>query len=157
MDYNGDNTISARELQEALKRGQSNSEFNFKTIELLLQKYDTNGDKQISFEEFYDLFLHLNEEYENFLLMDEDGSGEIDFNELSNALEKKGYSLSEQFYKFIINEMQRNTGHSGIKFDNYIRIAARFDYLCKYYRKSSLFQKYPMETYLRSSFFENFW
>jgi Ca2+-binding EF-hand superfamily protein len=101
MDLNGDGSITAVELQRALRRTLAGSEFNIKTVELLIAKYDVNGDKEISFEEYFDLFNNLNEEYENFLMMDADGSGTIDQAEFTDALLRKGHEFSHEFFKFI--------------------------------------------------------
>ena len=120
MDFNRDGSITSAELQEALRRGQG-SDFSMKTIDLLISKYDKNGDREISFEEFYDLYINLNGEYENFLLTDSDGSGLIDTDEFSRTMVKKGYMFSQKFFKFIVDEISKHTGFYGIKFDNYIR------------------------------------
>ena len=119
MDLNRDGSITSIELQEAL-RGQI-SNFSLKTIELLISKHDKNGDKEISFEEFNSLFNNLNEEYENFLLTDSDDSGLIDLSEFRNSMFKKGYHFSDNFYKFIVDEISRRTHNYGIRFDDYIR------------------------------------
>ena len=119
MDLNRDGSITSIELQEAL-RGQI-SNFSRKTIELLISKHDKNGDKEISFEEFNSLFNNLNEEYENFLLTDSDDSGLIDLSEFRNSMFKKGYHFSDNFYKFIVDEISRHTHNYGIRFDDYIR------------------------------------
>ncbi len=157
MDLNKDGSITAHELQQALKRTQSTSEFSIKTVELLMSKYDTNGDREISFEEFYDLFLNLNEEFESFLLMDCDDSGSIDLEEFRNAINRKGYNFSSTFYQGLMSEIAKQTGFDGIRFDNYIRVAARFDFLCQSYRKTPYFQKDSLEAYLKKTFFQDFW
>lgn len=157
MDVNRDGSITAPELQEALRRGQSSSEFNLKTVEIILDKFDKNGDREISFDEFSLLFTKLNEEFENFLLMDADDSGQIDIDEFSHGLKTKGYDFSPKFYKLIFDEIKKKTGHKGINFDYYIRIAARFDYLCKFYRITPYYQKTSLESYLKKTFFQNFW
>lgn len=157
MDVNKDGSITANELQQALRMTQSTSEFSRKTVELLMSKYDTNGDREISFEEFHDLFLNLNEEFESFLYMDADDSGSIDINEFSSSINKKGYNFSNDFYLAIMNEIEKKTGHRGIRFDNYIRVAARFDFLCQSYRKTPYFQKESLERYLKKTFFQDFW
>jgi Ca2+-binding EF-hand superfamily protein len=120
MDVNRDNSITASELQIALRRGQG-SDFNLKTVELLMSKYDKNGDREISFDEFYDLYTNLNDEYENFLMTDTDDSGQIDANEFTTTMNNKGYYFSFKFFKFIVDEISKHTGINGIKFDNYIR------------------------------------
>jgi Ca2+-binding EF-hand superfamily protein len=159
MDLNRDGSITAVELQRALRLTQASSEFDMKTIELLISKYDTNGDREISFEEFFDLYNNLNEEYETFLLTDADGSGLIDLDEFTSALKNKGYFFGKNFYEHIVHEICKRTKKSGIQFDIYIRVAARFDQLCQQYNRTLNYsnQKSSLENYLKKNFFENFW
>ena len=157
MDDNKDGSITNIELQTALKKGQCVADFNIKTINLIISKYDKNGDGEISFDEFYNLFLTLNEEFENFLMMDADGSGEIDQDEFMSAMKNKGFTLTKKFYQFIFEEIYRHTRSKGIKFDNFIRMTARFDYLRDYYNKTTYFHKFPLESYLKNTFFQDFW
>jgi len=120
MDVNRDGSISSTELQEALQRGHT-SHFSKKTIDIFISKYDKNGDREISFEEFFNLYNYLNEEFENFLLTDSDGSGLIDPNEFRDSMLKKGYQFNNNFFEFIVDEIRKKTGNYGIKFDDYIR------------------------------------
>ena len=157
MDLNGDGSITSRELQQTLRQIQAGSEFCLKTVELLIAKYDKNGDREIEFSEFTDLFNNLNEEFENFLMMDSDDSGTIDLDEFESSFTKKGYNFSHDFFKSIIHELHKHTGVYGLKFDNYIRIMARFDFLCKSYRNTPYFHKHSLEQYLKKTFFQDFW
>jgi Ca2+-binding EF-hand superfamily protein len=157
MDTNRDGSITAQELQQTLRKAQAGSEFSLKTVELLISRYDTNGDREISFNEFFDLFNSLNEEFESFLMMDTDGSGSIDFIEFKTALKQKGYNFSDYFFKYIVDEICARTRKSGILFDSYIRVAARFDYLIHYYKNTPYFQRNSLEEYLRKTFFTDFW
>jgi Ca2+-binding EF-hand superfamily protein len=157
MDVNRDGSITASELQRALRRTQASSEFDMKTIQLLISKYDTNGDREISFEEFFELFNNLNEEYETFLLTDADGSGFIDLHEFTEALKGKGYFFSHKFYEYIVNEICKRTKNPGIPFDIYIRVAARFDQLSRQYNLTLFYQKNSLENFLKKNFFDDFW
>lgn len=158
MDVNGDGSITSDELQEALKRGQSSNEFSQKTIQLLISRYDKNGDREISFEEFFDLYCNLNDEFENFLMMDGDGNGFIDFDEFAQAMTSRGYNFSNRFFKFIIDEIGKHGNFRGIKFDSFIRVMARFDYLVEHYKKTPYFHnKHNLESYLKNTFFQDFW
>ena len=156
MDKNGDGSITAVELQQALRSTQA-SEFSMKTVQLLISKYDANGDREISFSEFHDLYLNLNDEFEAFLMMDADGSGSIDKSELMSSISRKGYHFSPAFYDTICDNVRRRTGHASIEFDNYIRIAARFDFLCSTYQRTPYFHKEKLEVYLTKTFFQDFW
>ncbi len=158
MDTNRDGTIMANELQEALRRGLQMNDFNMKTIQLLISRYDKNGDMEINFDEFFDLFCNINEEYESFLIMDKDSSGYVNCDEFSLAMNSKGYNFSPKFFKFIVGEIGKHSNSRGMKFDNYIRAMARFDYLCEYYRKTPYFHNnHNLESYLKNTFFQDFW
>ena len=157
MDVDKDGSITSSELHRTLLRTQSSTEFDMKTIDLLISKYDKNGDKEISFEEFTDLYNNLNEEFVNFLMMDSDDSGTIDLQEFTEALNNKGFHFSNEFFKSIMEGVQKHTGLYGLKFDNYIRIAARFEFLCKTYRTTPYFHKHTLENYLKMTFFQDFW
>ena len=71
------------ELQQTLHRSKINSDFIIENIELLINRYDQNGDHEISFDEFFDFFYDLNEEYENFLMIEPYESSSYDFDEFN--------------------------------------------------------------------------
>lgn len=156
IDKNRDGSITAQELQEILRLTQAGLDFNIKTVKMIMSSYDRNGDQEISFEEFYDLYQALNDEYESFLLMDSDGSGSIETEELSNALRAKGYTFSNGFYNYIVQRICLRTGQNGILFDDYIRVASKFDYLCKFYYRHYYPKFLSLEEFLKSKFFEDF-
>ena len=128
-----------------------------KTVKSLLAKYDKNGDGEISFDEFTDLFNNLNEEFENFLMMDSDDSGVIDLEEFEKAISNKGFTFSGHFYENVMEDVRKHTHVYGIKFDIYIRIVARFYFVCSSYRKTPYFDKHSLEPYLKKTFFRDFW
>jgi Ca2+-binding EF-hand superfamily protein len=152
IDSNHDGRITGQELHEALRRGQPSSEFDPYTINTLIEKYDNDRDNQISFQEFYDLFQHLNAQYNEFLDFDADSSGFIDGRELANVLRRKGYSFSPDLFNYIVNEISRRSGKNGINFDTYVRVIARFDFLRSAYNRSPN-MGVPLEKYVRDSFF----
>jgi len=157
IDVDNSGALSVDELQRALY-SVHNKEFSLKTVKLLMSKYDKNNDKSITFDEFYDLYGDLNAEYESFLLMDVDGSGHIDQNELEQGFSGKGYKFTKEFYQHVISEITKKTGDSGVKFDHYIRLASRFDYLCHFYRETPYYhQVMSMENYLKKTMFLDFW
>ncbi len=156
IDVDNSGALTVDELQRALYNVH-NKEFSLKTVELLMSKYDKNNDKSITFDEFYDLYGDLNAEYESFLLMDVDDSGDIDLNELEQGFSTKGYKFTNDFYKHIISEINKKTGDPGVKFDHYIRLASRFDYLCHCYRETPYYQVMSLENYLKKTMFLDFW
>ncbi len=157
IDHNHDGEINSNELHEALRKGQPNSEFDTTTVQILLQKYDQNNDDEISFEEFYNLFVGINNQYIEFLDIDVDFSGSIDSNELANALNKKGYNFSPNFYTFITDELSKRTRKRTITFDMYVRILARMDFLRHHFNTSSQINRSKnFEHFIANNFFHRF-
>lgn len=156
VDSNNDGTITFHELHSALIKGQPNSQFDIKTAELLVRKYDQNFDGEINFNEFQNLFNYLNEEYLKFLLADSDGSQTIDTNELEEFLRQRGFKFSKDFSSYIINTIQSRIGR-GVTFDYYCRIMARVDQLIAVYNKTGYYKQTTMENYIKKAFFGDFW
>lgn len=158
VDMNKDGLITPIELQEALRISQGIINFNIKTIHLLIARYDKNGDRMISFNQFFDLYCNLNNEFESFLMMDKAGNGYINKDEFSEAMINKRYNFSRKFFKFIVDEIGKHSSCNIIKFDNFIRAMARFDYLTDCYNKTPFFHnKHSLESYLKNTFFQDFW
>ena len=155
IDSNRDGYINEHELLEALCRGQPNSKFDFKTIQILMEKYDKNHDKTISYDEFRDLFVYLNNEYEKFICLDEDGSGEINSLELIHCLaERANYTLSDDFKNFIKKQLEENY-RKKLTFDHYCQLVIKFDNLKRSFENSSKHQ--PFDHFLKFNLFKNFW
>ena len=118
-----------------------------------MEKYDKNRNGQIQFDEFYDLFAGINQQFNDFLDMDRDSSGFIDGRELTAALHRRGFTdLSPDLFNYIVYELSRRNGVSGINFDLYVRTIARLDYLrAQYYRNP--YNSVPFDQFVRQSFF----
>jgi Ca2+-binding EF-hand superfamily protein len=149
----------------ALARGAANSEFDRKTVEILLRKYDQNNDGEITFNEFLNLFTGINREYNEFLDIDEDFSGTIDEHELQNVLNKKSIYLSKPFFKHLTDNLKFRTNNNGITFDIYVRVLALIQHLITMYRnipqnRNKINQPgaidWNLETFLRDNFFNYF-
>lgn len=126
-------------------------------MQLLLSQYDKNNDNEISFQEFNNLFMYINEQYNDFLDIDLDFSGFIDGQELASALINKGYvSLSTQFFEDLVKEIKKFTKTNGISFDVFIRIIARMNKLNDQFKKSSDYNVLHLEDYLKKKFFLKF-
>lgn len=155
MDLNGDGKLTAHELQKALR--QAGSEFSLRTVELLMNKYDSNGDKEIAFDEFIGLFHRLNDDYEQFVMFDLDASGHIDYFEFKESLKSKGYEFSDDFYEHMMTMICTRTRSERITFDTFMRVSARLDYMKELYNDSAQYQRKPMNQFLRKYFFDEFW
>lgn len=162
IDHNNDGEINGQELHEALQKGQPNSTFDPKTVYFLLKKFDQNNDDEISFEEFYNLFIGINNQYNDFLDIDVDFSGTIDSVELATVLRKKNCNFSQNFFNYFIEELAKRTGKNSISFDMYVRVIARIDYLRQQFNQErnknaqNGDQSKNIEYYIANQFFSNF-
>lgn len=84
--------------------------------------FDRNQSGQIDFEEFASLWKYVTDWQGCFRSFDRDNSGNIDRNELKNALFTFGYRLSEPFIDLLMRRFDRG-GHKVILFDDFIQCA----------------------------------
>jgi Ca2+-binding EF-hand superfamily protein len=155
MDRNG--SITPNELLAALSRTQQMFNFDPKTVDFILKKFDANHDNRITFSEFVQLYSFINDEYGQFLMCDANSNGTIDVNEYTNLLNGRGVRLSPQTTNYIIGNVERML-QTRITFDVFCRIGARFENLARSYRQAqSQHANQPFEQYLVNNFFSEFW
>ena len=127
---------------------------------MLIKKYDHNNDDEINFNEFQRLFLDINNQFNEFLDVDQDFSGTIDSRELANALRRKGYTFSPEFFNFFMHELTRRTAKQAITFDIYVRVISRFDQLKVHFlnmpqnRANPAAAQYQLEPFIRQAYFQ---
>jgi Ca2+-binding EF-hand superfamily protein len=158
IDLNRDGRINFNEMSDMLKKTYSIPRFDSYAVNVLIERYDRDGDKQIDFGEFFELFNGINGLHKEFLDADfrYDANGHIDARELNNIFKSKGYSFGIDLYHYVVSEMSRGSSSHGLKFDKYIGIMARFEFLInKYNRCFKKNEKSPdeLEKYLRAKFF----
>ncbi len=125
-------------------------------MKILLKKYDRDGDNEIDFDEFYNLFVGVNNQYNEFLDYDQDFSGTIDSNELTNSLKRKGYNLNSNFIESLIREVNRYSGgKNAVSFDLYVRIIARIDHLRSIFNQHK-HDRSNFENFIKEKFFMEF-
>jgi Ca2+-binding EF-hand superfamily protein len=123
----------------------------------MLRKFDSNRDNRITFNEFFELYSYINEEYARFLMCDANSSGTMDAIELTNLLNGRGTRVSPQAINYIVSNVEQML-QKRITFDIFCRVNARFDYLSKSYRMmQSQYGNQPFEQYLTNNFFTEFW
>uniref|UniRef100_A0A0K0F4U5 Programmed cell death protein 6 (inferred by orthology to a human protein) n=1 Tax=Strongyloides venezuelensis TaxID=75913 RepID=A0A0K0F4U5_STRVS len=120
VDRDRSGNISAEELQKALSNGTW-SPFNPETCRLMIGMFDTNGDGGINFNEFQSLWRYIEDFTRVFRSFDTDNSGNIDKNELVNALTQFGYRLSNSFYDLLMTKFDR-TNTKTVYFDDFIQL-----------------------------------
>jgi Ca2+-binding EF-hand superfamily protein len=151
MDADHNGYITFNELYEALRNGQPNCEFNKETVRAILEKYDDNHDDRISFNEFKELFLYINDQFNDFLDIDVNFSGSIDGEELAAYFQSKNFKFSQSFFNNLIKNITRLTKSSKVSFDFYLKTKARFDALNAEY--IDLLKTYSNNNLDKESFF----
>ena len=119
-DQDRSGRIDFRELSMALKNDQT-SNFSPEACRMMISMFDQQGDHKIDAPEFERIWKFLGQWRQAFNSYDQDRSGKIDKNELSQALSTMGYRFSPQFvekamWKFDI-DMKRN-----LNFDEFVRL-----------------------------------
>jgi len=143
VDRDRSGRISVDELQRALSNGTWNP-FNPETCRLMIGMFDSNGDGAINFQEFSALWQYINDWTKCFRSFDRDGSGNIDKNELINALTQFGYRLSDAFYSLLVQKFDRT--HAGrIVFDDFIQLCVVLQTLTASFREKDT----DMDGYIR--------
>ncbi|MFH4975384.1 hypothetical protein AB6A40_002093 [Gnathostoma spinigerum] len=136
VDTDRSGQISADELQRALSNGTW-TPFNPETCRLMIGMYDSNGDGAINFNEFGALWDCVNQWSNCFRSFDTDNSGNIDEKELTTALTRFGYRLSNQFIKLLMIKFDRtHTGH--VNFDDFVQLCVVLQTLTASFRDKDL-------------------
>ncbi|CAG9529485.1 unnamed protein product [Cercopithifilaria johnstoni] len=120
VDTDRSGRISVDELQRALSNGTWNP-FNPETCRLMISMFDSDRDGAINFNEFSALWDYINQWTQCFRSFDVDSSGNIDKRELSMALSKFGYRLSDRFVDLLMMKFDRTHTHR-VNFDDFIQL-----------------------------------
>lgn len=119
--------ISATELQSALSNGTFRP-FSLSTVSMMVSMFDKDGSGSVNFQEFCQLWRYVTDWLNCFRSFDRDNSGKlivtslylqvnnqhfsivgnIDRNELKQALTTFGYRLSDQFYSILMRKYDRS-------------------------------------------------
>jgi Ca2+-binding EF-hand superfamily protein len=154
-DHNG--SITANELLVALSKTHHMFNFDPKTVDFMLKKFDANNDNRISFSEFVQLYSFINDELSKFLMCGASSTGTIDINQFSNLLSSRGVRINPQTSNYIVSNVEQ-TLQKRITFDVFCRVSARYDYLSNaYHQMQKQFASQSFEQYLTNNFFAEFW
>ncbi|XP_051166149.1 programmed cell death protein 6 isoform X1 [Leptopilina boulardi] len=142
VDKDHSGAITADELQQALSNGTWTA-FNPETVRLMIGmfQYDKSTEKStddkpndadssgmfdkrqsgtVNFEEFGALWKYVTDWQNCFRSFDNDGSGNIDRQELKTALTSFGYRLNDDIINMLIRKYDR-AGRGTIYFDDFIQ------------------------------------
>lgn len=101
VDKDRSNAIHAGELQACLSNGTWEP-FNAETVRLMVAMFDKTQKGQLGFEEFKQLWKYIEDWRQCFQSFDKDKSGNINKEELKQALTTFGYQLSDAFYDLLM-------------------------------------------------------
>ncbi|XP_077297133.1 apoptosis-linked gene-2 isoform X2 [Arctopsyche grandis] len=119
VDKDRSGHISADELQMALSNGTWNP-FNPETVRLMIGMFDKQSRGTVNFEDFGALWKYVTDWQGCFRSFDRDNSGNIDKEELKNALIAFGYRLSDNIVGLLVRKFDR-FGRGTILFDDFIQ------------------------------------
>ncbi|KAF8560574.1 hypothetical protein P879_08618 [Paragonimus westermani] len=106
VDRNNNGSICSTELQMALQNGLG-TQFNMKTIDLMVSMFDQDMNGTMNCQEFAQLFNYVQRWMACFRQYDTDRSGTISAQELQTALTSFGFRLSPQFIHLLIRKFDR--------------------------------------------------
>jgi len=131
VDADRSGQISSNELQGALSNGTWKP-FNPETVRLMIGMFDTDKSGTVNFNEFCQLWRYVTDWLNCFRSFDRDNSGNIDRNELKQALTTFGYRLSDNFFGILMRRYDRD-GH--ITFDDFIQLCVQLQTLTNAFRQ----------------------
>jgi len=137
VDVDRSGEITANELQQALSNGTW-TPFNPETVRLMIGMFDKKNSGTVNFEEFGALWKYVTDWQNCFRSFDRDNSGNIDRNELKNALVSFGYRLSDGIIDTLMRKYDR-AGKGTIYFDDFIQCCVVL------YTLTSSFRQYDID------------
>lgn len=132
VDRDRSGNISAAELQSALSNGTWKP-FNPETVRMMIGMFDRNRAGTVNFDEFVSLWSYITNWLQCFQSFDQDRSGAIDKRELSEALTRFGYRLSEPTMTLLLTKFDRDRKGS-INFDDFIQCCVTLQTLTAAFR-----------------------
>jgi len=140
VDADRSGSITVAELQQALVNGNW-TRFDLDTVKMLMGIFDTDRSGTIDFKEFSGLWKYISDWQNVFRHFDRDGSGSIEGNELSQALQSFGYNLSPNLLTLIERKYASapTVGFGpppGITFDRFVRACVVVKTLTESFQRS---------------------
>uniref|UniRef100_I0FQL4 Grancalcin n=2 Tax=Macaca TaxID=9539 RepID=I0FQL4_MACMU len=136
-----DGELDAEELQRCLTQSGISgtySPFSLETCRIMIAMLDRDYTGKLGFSEFKELWAALNAWKQNFMTVDQDGSGTVEHHELRQAIGLMGYRLSPQTITTIVKRYSKN---GRIFFDDYVACCVKLRALTDFFRKRDHLQQ----------------
>ncbi|XP_011270782.1 sorcin, variant [Capsaspora owczarzaki ATCC 30864] len=137
-----DGQISPEELQRCLQGagyGNGWETFSLETCRLMIGMLDRDGNFQMGFEEFKELWNSLNQWKHTYYTVDRDRSGTVNEQELHQAIRTYGYNLSPEAFRVVFKRYARRE-QTIITFDDFIAVSVRLRCLSENFRRRDTHQ-----------------
>ena len=119
VDTNRNGSISPQELQAALTKG--NHPFSLATAEKVVRLFDKDRNGSIGYHEFGEAHLFCENMSNGFRQRDVNGNGELDGNEVREAIKISGYSVNDGSFQVLMLLFDRRKS-GALLFDDYVEL-----------------------------------
>ncbi|KAF0046259.1 hypothetical protein F2P81_002788 [Scophthalmus maximus] len=112
--------------------------FSLDTCRIMIAMLDRDFTGKMGFNEFKELFTALNGWKQNFMMFDQDRSGSIEHNEMTQAVNAMGYRISPQAVNAIIKRYNKG---GRIFFDDYVACCVKLRALSDNFKRRDTMQQ----------------
>lgn len=127
VDSDRSGSINAEELKAALSNSKvMNFSFSDECAQMMIRMFDRTGDRVIDYNEFEQLHRFLIRMRDAYDEVDTDRSRSLDYNEVCNALQRSGFTLSPQTVQTVFRKFDRNRTNA-LGLDGYIEMCVFLD------------------------------
>ncbi|XP_070587752.1 grancalcin [Erythrolamprus reginae] len=133
--------VDAEELQRCLTQSGISgtySAFSLETCRIMISMLDRQNTGKMGYNEFKELWTALSAWKHNFMLVDQDRSGTVEFHVLTQVIVAMGYRLSPQTLIAIVKRYSKN---GRISFDDYVACCVKLRALTDFFRRRDSMQQ----------------
>jgi len=118
IDVDRSGQLDVKELQRALALGNLN--FGLTDVDHMIRAFDSNNTRKLDFGEFQRLHYFLVNVQNSFHTFDQDRSGTLAPNEITNALRQAGFNMDPQAVQAMVYKFDPDSSGT-LSLDEYIR------------------------------------
>jgi hypothetical protein len=136
VDTDRSGLIDAKELNSALSLGGWIS-FSVESTTAMIRMFNKDGTGNLTLEEFQHLVNYLNNMRYNFMQLDQDRSGRLDFGEIHRALHLSGHNVDFLQLSKLLHKLDRQKNNS-LALDGYIELCLFLGQFAKFSKNMTL-------------------